>query len=253
LNILPGIKVDTGAKPLPGAPGETGTEGLDGLAPRLAEYAEIGAAFAKWRAVITIDEYLPTTRALEHNAHSLARYAVACQEAGIVPIVEPEVLMEGAHGIDRCAEVTLRTLGIVFTELQRAGVDLRGIVLKPNMVVPGNQSGETADPVVVAARTVAVLERTVPAEVPGIAFLSGGQPPHVASANLAAMQVLETPWPLTFSFGRALVDPALKAWAGRPEAVVDGQNALRSRVLCNVEALSGHYDAETEQRYATVG
>jgi fructose-bisphosphate aldolase, class I len=253
LNILPGIKVDTGARPLPGAPGESVTEGLDGLPGRLAEYAEMGAAFAKWRAVITIGEDLPTNRALEANAHALARYAVACQEAGIVPIVEPEVLMDGSHGIDRCAEVTLRTLGIVFEALQRAGTDLRGIVLKPNMVVPGNRSGEQAHPAAVAERTVAVLERVVPIEVPGIAFLSGGQAPDVASANLAAMQALHTPWPLTFSFGRALVDPALRAWAGKPAAVVDGQNALRGRVFCNVEALGGRYDAQTERKYAGVG
>lgn len=253
LGILPGIKVDTGARPLPGAPGETITEGLDGLAPRLAEYAELGAVFAKWRAVIAIGDGRPRIFALHTNAHALARYARACQEAGIVPIVEPEVLMDGSHSIDQCADVTFATLRMVFSELKAAGVDLAGIVLKPNMVVPGNASGIQVGPEEVARRTVSTLLDAVPDSVAGIAFLSGGQAPEIASANLAAMQQLVTPWPLTFSFGRALVDPALRAWSGSTARVQAGQSALRSRVLCNVAALNGNYCAETEREFAVVG
>ncbi|MFN2496551.1 MAG: class I fructose-bisphosphate aldolase [Pseudonocardiaceae bacterium] len=238
LGILPGIKVDTGAKPLAFSPGETVTEGLDGLRERLAEYAANGARFAKWRAVINIGDGLPTLRALRANAHALARYAALCQEAGVVPIVEPEVLMDGDHTIARCAEVTMATLEQVFAELDEAGVDVAGMVLKPNMVVSGNKSGEQVGPEQVAEQTVAVLRAVLPEALAGGAFLSGGQSPEEATANLAAMQAHTTPWPLTFSFGRALVDPALKAWHGDPALVAEGQQALADRVGPNSAAVA---------------
>ncbi|MGH3897898.1 MAG: class I fructose-bisphosphate aldolase [Pseudonocardiaceae bacterium] len=238
LDVLPGIKVDTGAKPLAGAPGEKVTEGLDGLRERLADYAARGARFAKWRAVITIGEAIPSVRALRANAHALARYAALCQESVIVPIVEPEVLMDGDHTIDRCAEVTRATLQLVVVELEEAGVDLAGIVLKPNMVVPGSTSGQQASPEEVAERTMATLLAVLPETLAGVAFLSGGQSPEVATANLAAMQQHATPWPLTFSFGRALVDPALKAWHGDPALVAEGQRALADRVGPNSAAVA---------------
>ncbi|MGH3931772.1 MAG: class I fructose-bisphosphate aldolase [Pseudonocardiaceae bacterium] len=238
LGILPGIKVDTGAKPLAGSSGETVTEGLDGLRERLAAYGPAGARFAKWRAVINIADDLPTQRALHANAHALARYAALCQEAGIVPIVEPEVLMDGEHSLARCAEVTTAILEQVFVELAEAGVDLAGSVLKPNMVVPGKDSGEQASPDEVAKQTVAVLRAVLPDSLAGVAFLSGGQSPAVATANLAAMQRFETPWPLTFSFGRALVDPALAAWSVDPAArIAEGQQALADRVAGNSAAV----------------
>ena len=238
LGILPGIKVDTGAKPLALTPGEKITEGLDGLRERLADYVSRGARFAKWRAVITIGDGKPSVRALRANAHALARYAALCQEAVVVPIVEPEVLMDGDHTIDRCAEVTAATLKMVFFELEDAGVDLAGTVLKPNMVVPGSTSGQQASPEEVAEKTVATLRAVVPETLAGVAFLSGGQSPEVATANLAAMQQHATPWPLTFSFGRALVDPALKAWHGDPALVADGQQALADRVGPNSAAVA---------------
>ncbi|NBH06672.1 class I fructose-bisphosphate aldolase [Amycolatopsis sp. SID8362] len=244
--ILTGVKVDTGAKPLAGAPGETVTEGLDGLRERLAEYRELGAAFAKWRAVLVIGDGKPGFRARQANAHAMARYAALCQEAGIVPIVEPEVLMAGDHSAAACAAATAVTLRDFFAELEDAGVALDGIVLKPNMVVPGEDSGEVATPDQVASATVGTLRTVVPAKVAGVAFLSGGQPAAAASANLAAMQQLATPWPLTFSFGRALVDPALAAWRGDPEQVAAGQRALAHRVRCNSAALQGVYDEAVE-------
>lgn len=237
--LLPGIKVDTGAKPLAGAPGETVTEGLDGLRERLAEYAALGARFAKWRAVISIGDRRPTPRKVRADAHALGRYAMLCQEAGIVPIVEPEVLMEGAHGIDRCAEITSDVLLEVFAELH--GVQLDGIVLKPNMVLPGRNSAKAGTPDDVAQATVQTLRAAVAEEVAGITFLSGGQSAAQATANLAAMQKFDTPWPLTFSFGRGLVDPALAAWRGDPERAADGQRALAYRVACNTAALTGAY------------
>ncbi|WP_103381812.1 class I fructose-bisphosphate aldolase [Pseudonocardia dioxanivorans] len=237
LGILPGIKVDAGAKPLPGGlERETITEGLDGLPARLAEYAGIGAAFAKWRAVYVISDATPSAGAVRANANALARYAAACQAAGIVPIVEPEVLMDGTHSIERCAEVTADVHAAVREELVLLGVDLGGIVLKPNMVVEGNGTSVPSAPEVVAAATVEVL-RAWPAELAGVAFLSGGQSPERATANLEAMQAIATPWPLTFSFGRALVDPALAAWVGKDEQVVDGQNALAARVAANAAAV----------------
>ncbi|MGH3997524.1 MAG: class I fructose-bisphosphate aldolase, partial [Pseudonocardiaceae bacterium] len=238
LDILPGIKVDTGAKPLALSPGEKVTEGLDGLRERLKDYVSRGARFAKWRAVITIGDGRPTRNALRANAHALARYAALCQENVVVPIVEPEVLMDGDHTIDRCAEVTAETLRYVMAELDEAGVDLAGTVLKPNMVVPGSTSGRQASPEEVAERTVATLLAVLPESLAGVAFLSGGQSPEVATANLAAMQKHATPWPLTFSFGRALVDPALKAWHGDPALVAAGQQALADRVGPNSAAVA---------------
>jgi fructose-bisphosphate aldolase class I len=236
LGILPGIKVDTGATPCPGLPGETVTEGLDGLPARLARYAEIGAAFAKWRAVYVITGELPSPGAVRSNANALARYAAACQAAGIVPIVEPEVLMDGAHPIQRCAEVTAAVHAAVREELELLGVDLAGIVLKPNMVIEGRDHAEPASPERVADATVEVL-RAWPDELAGVAFLSGGQPPERATANLEAMQHHRAPWPLTFSFGRALVDPALAAWHGDPALVEAGQAALAERVAANAAAV----------------
>lgn len=237
LGILPGIKVDTGAKPLALSAGEKITEGLDGLRERLKDYVSRGARFAKWRAVIIIGDGMPTRNALRANAHALARYAALCQENWCVPIVEPEVLMDGGHTIERCAEVTRDTLQTVMAELEQAGVDLAGAVLKPNMVVPGKTSGQQASPEEVAEQTVSVLRAALPDSLAGVAFLSGGQSPEQATANLAAMQKHDTPWPLTFSFGRALVDPALKAWHGDSSLVEAGQQALFSRVEPNSAAL----------------
>jgi fructose-bisphosphate aldolase class I len=234
LGILPGIKVDTGAKPCPGLPGEMVTEGLDGLPARLAQYAEIGAAFAKWRAVITITDTTPTRGAIRTNADALARYAAACQEAGIVPIVEPEVLMDGDHDLARCRAVTAEVHAVVREELALLNVDLAGIVLKPNMIVEGEGHPRRSTPAEVAAATVEVL-RAWPEDLAGVAFLSGGQSPERATANLKAMQEHQTPWPLTFSFGRALVSPALTAWHGDPACVADGQAALAERVTANGE------------------
>jgi fructose-bisphosphate aldolase class I len=237
LGILPGIKVDTGAKPLALSPGEKITEGLDGLRERLQDYVSRGARFAKWRAVIIIGDGKPTRNALHANAHALARYAALCQENGCVPIVEPEVLMDGNHTIERCAEVTRATLQELMAQLELAGVDFAGTVLKPNMVVPGKESGQQASPEEVAEQTVSVLRAALPDSLAGVAFLSGGQSPEEATANLAAMQKHDTPWPLTFSFGRALVDPALKAWHGDPDLINAGQQALFSRVEPNSAAL----------------
>lgn len=238
LNILPGIKVDTGAKDLALSPGEKITEGLDGLRERLRDYVSRGARFAKWRAVITIGENRPTRNALRVNAHALARYAALCQESVVVPIVEPEVLMDGDHTIERCAEVTRAALEYLLAELDEAGVDLAGTVLKPNMVVPGTTSGQQASPEEVAEATVTTLRAVLPETLAGVAFLSGGQSPEVATANLAAMQKHETPWPLTFSFGRALVDPALKAWHGDSALISAGQQALAGRVEPNSAAVA---------------
>ncbi len=235
--LITGIKVDTGAKPLAGAPGETVTEGLDGLRDRLAFYAKNGARFAKWRAVILIGAGIPSSRALSANAHALARYAALAQEAGLVPIVEPEVLMDGNHSLERSAQATGATLYAVFDELVEQGVLLEEIVLKPNMVVTGAQSSQQADVETVAAATIRLLRQTIPAAVPGIAFLSGGQGPELATAHLAAMVALGPhPWEITFSFGRALVDPALHAWRGDADRVSAGQEALAARARANSEA-----------------
>ncbi|MGH8903377.1 MAG: class I fructose-bisphosphate aldolase [Egibacteraceae bacterium] len=247
--MLPGIKVDTGAKPLAGAPGETVTEGLDGLRERLAEYVPMGARFAKWRAVITIDNALPSRYAIDANAHALARYATLCQEAGIVPIVEPEVLMDGDHSIDRCEEVTEAVLQRTFSELVAHRVQLEGVVLKPNMVLPGKGCSQQVGDEEVAEATLRCLARSVPAAVPGIAFLSGGQGPEPATARLNEMNRRgPQPWGLSFSFGRALMDPALQAWKGDAANVGAAQAALHHRCALNGAARSGSYTPEMEGR-----
>lgn len=237
VGLLPGIKVDTGAKPLANAPGETVTEGLDNLRSRMEEYASMGAAFTKWRAVINIGDGLPTARATAANAHAMARYAALAQENGLVPIVEPEVLMDGGHSIERCAEVTETVLHTFFDQLAQQGVLLEGMVLKPNMVLPGKDAPRQASVEEVAEATVTVLRRGVPAAVPGIAFLSGGQGEELATAHLAAMNRLgPLPWELSFSFGRALVDPALNAWRGNAAQSGAGQDALAGRASANAMA-----------------
>jgi fructose-bisphosphate aldolase class I len=238
--IAPGIKVDTGAKPLVGSPGETVTEGLDGLRERLAEYKEMGAKFAKFRAVIHIGDGLPTDYAIHVNAHALARYAALCQEAGIVPIVEPEVLMDGDNTMERCEEVTTATLRAVFAELKAQRVVLELMLLKPNMVVSGKKCPVQASVEEVAAATVRCFRREVPAAVPGIVFLSGGQAPALASAHLNAINKLgPQPWRLSFSFGRALVDPALAAWVGDDANREAAQEALLDRTRANAAASVG--------------
>jgi fructose-bisphosphate aldolase, class I len=247
--ILPGIKVDTGAKPLAGCPGETITEGLDGLRDRLREYRGIGARFAKWRAVIAVSDTLPTATAVSANAHALARYAALCQEEGLVPIVEPEVLMDGSHRIERCEEVTGVVLHAVFGALFDQRVSLEGMLLKPNMVIPGKTCPRKASAEEVAAATLRCLRRHVPASVPGIVFLSGGQNPFVATANLDAMNRLEgaKPWKLSFSYGRALQDEALEAWHGRRENLEAGQRAFQHRARCDSAAALGKYTTAMEE------
>jgi fructose-bisphosphate aldolase, class I len=245
--ILPGIKVDTGAKPLAGFPGETVTEGLDGLRDRLRDYRELGARFAKWRAVIRIDPGLPTRGAVEANTHALARYAALCQEAGIVPIVEPEVLMDGEHTIDRSEEVTAAVLRTVFDRLAEQRVLVEGIVLKPNMLLAGYDCPEQAGVEEVAERTLACFRRVVPAAVPGLAFLSGGQSDERAAAHLNAMNAIGgAPWELTFSYGRALVGAPLRAWAGDNSKVADAQAAFLHRARCNAAARRGEYAESME-------
>jgi len=239
LGVLAGIKVDTGAKPLALTPDETVTEGLDGLRERLADYAARGASFAKWRAALALNDTLPSERAVGVNAHALARYAALCQEAGIVPIVEPELLMDGAHGLQRCERATAAVLDVVFAALLSHGVDLAGIVLKPNMVVAGLRCQDQPSVQEAAAATMRVMGEHVPADVPGIAFLSGGQPPERATEHLAAMASAGAPWQVTFSFGRALVDPALRAWAGDRDRWEAGQAALLDRVRANAAARRG--------------
>lgn len=246
--MIPGIKVDLGAKPLAGHPGETVTEGLDGLRERLQAYFEQGARFAKWRGVINIGDGLPTDGAVHVNAHALARYAALCQEVGLVPIVEPEVLMDGDHSLARCQDVTERVLKTVFAELDAQGVLLEGMLLKPNMVTSGAASADQASVADVAAATVETLLRCVPAAVPGIAFLSGGQSAALASEHLNAMHQGDAlPWALTFSYGRALQQPALSAWNGQPGNVESGQQALARRANCNRAAAQGTYSAALEQ------
>jgi fructose-bisphosphate aldolase, class I len=247
--ILPGIKVDTGAKPLAGFPGETVTEGLDGLRERLREYRELGARFAKWRAVIGIADGLPTRGCVDANAHALARYAALCQEAGIVPIVEPEVLMDGDHTIDRSEEVTAEVLRAVFEQLAEQRVLLEGVVLKPNMLLSGYDCPVQADVEDVAERTLESFRRLVPAAVPGIAFLSGGESDELAAAHLNAMNAIgDAPWELTFSYGRALVAAPLKAWAGGEARVGEAQAALLHRARCNAAARRGEYAQSMERQ-----
>jgi fructose-bisphosphate aldolase class I len=249
MGIIPGIKVDTGAKPLAAFPGEKITEGLDGLRARLAEYVQMGARFAKWRAVIAIGDGIPTPGCIEANAQALARYAALCQEADLVPVVEPELLMEGAHTLHTCSEITEKVLRAVFHELYAQRVKLECMILKPNMVLPGSTCPrqETVDEV--ADATVQCLLRAVPAAVPGIAFLSGGQSGKLASARLNAMNVRfksRLPWAVAFSFGRAIQEPALEIWHGQQANVEAAQQALYHRARCDKAARSGEYNASMD-------
>jgi fructose-bisphosphate aldolase class I len=247
--IIPGIKVDAGAKDMAAHPGEKITEGLDGLRERLAEYFQMGARFAKWRAVIAIGENIPSRSCLEANAQTLARYAALCQEAGLVPIVEPEVLMDGVHTLEQCRKVTEETLRNVFIQLNCQRVLLEGMILKPNMVLPGLACPTQESVDEVADATVKTLLRTVPAAVPGIAFLSGGQPSELASARLNAMNVRfksRVPWALTFSFSRAIQQPALEIWQGNEANVKAAQQGLLHRAKCNRAARRGEYHVTME-------
>jgi len=249
--IIPGIKVDRGAKSMAGQEGERVTEGLDGLRDRLTEYSALGAQFAKWRAVITIGDGIPSRACIDANAHALARYAALCQEADIVPIVEPEVLMDGPHSMARCEDVTTGVLRSVFSALGEQRVVLEGTLLKPNMVVPGSESGQTATPEEIATATIRCFRRAVPAAVPGIVFLSGGQSPEEATANLNAMNTAEgLPWELSFSYGRALQQPVLAAWQGEPANVPAAQKAFYRRAELNGAARRGKYAPEMEQQAA---
>jgi len=251
LGIVPGIKVDTGAKALAGFPNETITEGLDGLRERLAEYYQLGARFAKWRAVIDIGAGFPTAYAIQANAHALARYAALCQEQNIVPIVEPEVLMDGAHTIERCEEVTDAVLNEVFGQLAGHRVHLEGMILKPNMVISGKKCAQRAGPEQVAAATVRCLKRHVPGAVPGIAFLSGGQSPAEATLHLSLMNAQGSlPWQLSFSYGRALQDAALSAWGGKSSGLAAGQRELAKWARLNGLARSGRFKPGMEAQAA---
>jgi len=254
-NIIPGIKVDKGAKDLATAPGEKITEGLDGLRDRLNEYYELGARFAKWRAVITIGEDIPSQYCIDVNAHALARYAALSQEAGLVPIVEPEVLMDGDHTIEQCYHVTEATLNCVFQALYDQNVMLEGILLKPNMVLSGKDCSQQAGAEEVAELTVDCFNNTVPAAVPGIVFLSGGQTNEIATANLNAMNAMDVnhPWELSFSYGRALQEPPLKAWRGEAANIEKAQQAFHHRAKCNSSARYGKYTAEMEKELVKAG
>jgi fructose-bisphosphate aldolase class I len=248
---VPGIKVDAGAKPLAGAPNETITEGLDGLRERFVEYHKLGARFAKWRGVYEIAQGNPSHDAIHANAHALARYAALAQENGIVPIVEPELLMDGDHTIERCEGVTEWILKEVFQELYYAGVKLEGMILKPNMVVPGKKCAKQNSVEDVAERTIKVLKRCVPGAVPGIAFLSGGQSDEEATAHLSAMNAIgNLPWALTFSYGRALQAAPQAAWAGKPENVAKAQAAFAHRALMNSLAALGKWNRADEKKAA---
>ena len=249
--IIPGIKVDTGAKPLAGFKGETITEGLDGLRERLVEYYKLGARFAKWRAVIDIADGIPTPFAIEANAHALARYAALCQENNIVPIVEPEVLMDGGHSIERCEEVTSAVLQTVFNQLFEHRILLEGMVLKPNMIISGKKAANRANAEQVAAATVRTLKRHVPPAVPGIAFLSGGQSSAEATLHLSLMNKSgPLPWSLTFSYGRALQDDALKTWGGSAANFAAGQKEMAKRAKLNSLATTGSYQSSMESQAA---
>ncbi|HEY7401566.1 MAG TPA: class I fructose-bisphosphate aldolase [Actinomycetota bacterium] len=247
--VIPGIKVDTGAKALALFPGETVTEGLDGLRERLAEYRELGARFAKWRATVFIDETagLPTAFAIDANAHAMARYAALCQEAGLVPIVEPEILMDGGHDLEACEGATGRTLAALYRALADHRVDLPGSLLKVNMVLPGKGSAAQQPDATIAEATVRCLSSHVPADVPGVVFLSGGMSDEEATSRLNAMNARgEAPWQLSFSYGRALQQPSLKAWKGDPANVAAGQEALAHRARMNGLARSGNYTPDLE-------
>ena len=246
--ILPGIKVDTGAKPLAGSSDEKVTEGLDGLRERFEEYRELGARFTKWRGVITIGEGIPTPYCIHVNAHALARYAALAQEAGIVPIVEPEVMMDGEHTIDVSERVTGDTLRAVFAELAKQRVMLEGMVLKPNMVLSAYDCPDQASIEEVAERTLALFKQVVPAAVPGSVFLSGGQTDEAASAHLSAMNNIGgVPWELSFSYGRALQGAPMQKWSGEESNVTDAQSVFSHRARCNGEARFGRYSDELEQ------
>ncbi len=248
---LPGIKVDKGTKPLPFRPGEVITEGLDGLRERLVEYRGLGAKFAKWRAVIDIGADIPSYAGILTNAHALARYAALCQDQAIVPIVEPEVLMDGGHDIDRCAVITEWVLKTVFEQLYYQSVALEGIVLKPNMAVPGKKSGKRASVEEVAEKTLRVLKASVPAALPGIAFLSGGQSDEDATAHLDAMHRMgPLPWQLSFSYGRALQHAPQTVWSGKPENVAAAQRAFNHRAMMNGLASLGQWKADLERKAA---
>ena len=248
---MPGIKVDKGTKPLPNCPGEVITEGLDGLRERLVEYRGLGAKFAKWRAVIDIGNDIPSYECISANAHALARYAALCQDESIVPIVEPEVLMDGDHDIDRCYKITEWTLKTVFEQLYYARVALEGMVLKPNMVIAGKKSPKRAGVEEVAEKTVRLLKSCVPAAVPGIAFLSGGQSDEDATAHLDAMNRLgPLPWPLSFSYGRALQHSPQTTWSGKPENVAAAQRAFNHRAMMNGLATLGQWKADLERKAA---
>src|SRR3990170_268498 len=245
--VIPGIKVDTGAHDLAGFPGEKVTEGLDGLRARLEEYRGLGARFAKWRAVITIGEGIPSTACIRANAHALARYAALCQEAGLAPIVEPEVLMDADNTIERCNEVTAHTLHWVFHELGVQGVDFRGTLLKPNMIISGKGCPEEASSERVAELTIDCFLRHVPAAVPGIVFLSGGQSEVEATENLNAINQIGGPWPLSFYYGRALQQSVLGAWGGDAANLEAAQAAFLHRSQMNALAVAGEWSAEREQ------
>jgi fructose-bisphosphate aldolase class I len=249
--ILPGIKVDKGAMDLALCPGEKVTEGLDGLRPRLADYFKLGARFAKWRAVITIGEGIPSHACLYANAHALARYAALCQEASIVPMIEPEVLLDGNHTIERCEEVTEATLRATYAAMAAHNVSFEHLILKTSMVVSGKECPRQANVDEVAERTVRVLKRTVPAAQPGIVFLSGGQSDEAATAHLNAMAAMKgLPWPLTFSYSRALQNPALKAWRGQAANAAAAQKAFHHRAHMNGLAAQGKYKPELEKQAA---
>jgi fructose-bisphosphate aldolase class I len=251
--MIPGIKVDIGARPLAACPGETVTEGLDGQRARLKDYRAMGARFGKWRAVIHVGDHLPSDTAIEVNAHALARYAALCQEEGLVPIVEPEVLMDGAHSLARAEDVTGRVLARVFTSLRAQRVVLERMLLKPNMVVPGKDSPSPASPSEIAAATLRVLRRQVPAAVPGIVFLSGGQDERQATANLNAIRAAgASPWAVSFSYGRALQDQAMRSWGGQAAGAVAAQQALLHRARCNSAAAAGAYSQAMEGAGAEV-
>jgi fructose-bisphosphate aldolase class I len=245
--VIPGIKVDTGAHDMAGFPGEKVTEGLDGLRARLAEYARLGARFAKWRAVLTIGDGIPTAACLRANAHALARYAALCQEAGIVPIVEPEVLMDADNTLEICEEVTTRTLHETFVALYGQGLDLQGTLLKPNMVISGKGCPQQAAPEEIAHATMDCFRRVVPAAVPGVVFLSGGQSEVQATENLNAINQVGGPWPLSFSYGRALQQSALQAWGGDAGNLEPAQAVFLHRARMNSLAAAGEWSAELEE------